>query len=90
MKSRTGQQSLWLSIDEYSVIIQIIIKLCSNYVQIAFKLRSDCLRVYKIYYSQQQNALGYNLSMQGVGDVVIDGPRLEEFFRSRKDFFEVS
>ena len=40
--------------------------------------------------SQQQNALGYNLSMQGIGDVAIDGPRLEEFFRSRKDFFEVS
>ena len=37
--------------------------------------------------SQQQNALGYNLSMQGIGDVAIDGPRLEESFRSRKDFF---
>ena len=33
-------------------------------------------------YSQQQNALGYNFS--------IDGPRLEECFRSRKDIFEVS
>ena len=33
--------------------------------------------------SQQQNALGYNLSMQGVGTVAIDGPRLEEFLRSR-------
>ena len=40
--------------------------------------------------SQQQNALGYNLSMQGIGTVAIDGPRLEEFLRSRKDFFEVS
>ena len=26
-----------------------------------------------IYNSQQQNALGYNLSMQGIGDVAIDG-----------------
>ena len=41
-------------------------------------------------YSQQQNALGYNLSMQGIGTVAIDGPRFEEFLRSRKDFFEVS
>ena len=40
--------------------------------------------------SQQQNALGYNLSMQGIGTVAIDGPRLEEFLRSRKEFFEVS
>ena len=31
-----------------------------------------------------------NLSMQGIGDVAIDGPRFEEFLRSRKDFFEVS
>ena len=48
--------------------------------------------------SQQQNALGYNLSMQGIGDVAIDGPRLEDFlglarillrsrkWGSRKDF----
>ena len=28
--------------------------------------------------------------MQGIGTVVIDGPRFEEFLRSRKDFFEVS
>ena len=28
--------------------------------------------------------------MQGIGVVAIDGPRLEEFLRSRKDFFEVS
>ena len=35
-------------------------------------------------YSQQLNALGYNLSMQGIGDVAIDVPRLEEFLRSRK------
>ena len=42
------------------------------------------------YNSQQQNALGYNLSMQGIGDVAIDWPRFEEFLRSRKDFFEVS
>ena len=28
--------------------------------------------------------------MQGIGDVALDGPRLEERFRSRKDFFEVS
>ena len=41
-------------------------------------------------FSQQQNALGYNLSMQGIGTVAIDGPRFEEFLRSRKDFFEVS
>ena len=40
--------------------------------------------------SQQQNALGYNLSMQGIGTVAIDGPRFEEFLRSRKDSFEVS
>ena len=40
--------------------------------------------------SQQQNALGYNLSMQGIGDVAIDGPRLEDSFWSRKEFFEVS
>ena len=40
--------------------------------------------------SQQQNALGYNLSMQGIGDVAIDGPRFEEFLRSRKEVFEVS
>ena len=32
---------------------------------------------YVILYSQQQNALGYNLSMQGIGTVAIDGPRLE-------------
>ena len=43
-----------------------------------------------VHYSQQQNALGYNLSMQGIGTVAIDGPRFEEFLRSRKDFFEVS
>ena len=36
--------------------------------------------------SQQQNALGYNLSMQGIGTVAIDGPRFEEFLRSRKVF----
>ena len=36
--------------------------------------------------SQQQNALGYNLSMQGIGTVAIDGPRFEEFWRSRKEF----
>ena len=41
-------------------------------------------------YSQQQNALDYNLSMQGIRDVAIDAPRLEEFFRSGKDFLEVS
>ena len=35
-------------------------------------------------FSQQQNA-SYNLSMQGIGDVAIDGPRLD-FFESRKDF----
>ena len=40
--------------------------------------------------SQQQNALGYNLSMQGIGTVAIDGRRFQEFSRSRKDFFEVS
>ena len=34
--------------------------------------------------------MGYNLSMQGIGDVAIDGPRLEEFLRSRKDYFWVS
>ena len=28
--------------------------------------------------------------MQGIGTVAIDGPRFEEFLRSRKDFFEVS
>ena len=28
--------------------------------------------------------------MQGIGDVAIDGPRFEEFLRSRKEFFEVS
>ena len=28
--------------------------------------------------------------MQGVGTVAIDAPRLEEFLRSRKEFFEVS
>ena len=39
---------------------------------------------------ERQNALGYNLSMQGIGTVAIDGPRLEEFLRSRKDFLEVS
>ena len=32
------------------------------------------------FFSQQQNALGYNLSMQGIGTVAIDGPRFEEFF----------
>ena len=37
-----------------------------------------------MHYSQQQNALGYNLSMQGIGTVAIDGPRFEEFVRSRK------
>ena len=36
--------------------------------------------------SQQQNALGYNLSMQGIGTVAIDAPRFEELLRSRKDF----
>ena len=41
-------------------------------------------------YSQQQNALGYNLSMQGIGDAAIDRPRFDFFLRSRKDFFEVS
>ena len=46
---------------------------------------------YNIYIvSQQQNALGYNLSMQGIGTVANDGPRFEEFLRSRKEFFEVS
>ena len=28
--------------------------------------------------------------MQGIGTVAIDGPRFEEFLRSRKEFFEVS
>ena len=28
--------------------------------------------------------------MQGIGTVAIDGPRVEEFLRSRKEFFEVS
>ena len=37
-----------------------------------------------------QNALGYNLSMQGIGTVAIDGPCFEEFLRSRKESFEVS
>ena len=46
--------------------------------------------MYVNIYSQQQNALGYNLSMQGIGTVAFDGPRLEEFLRSRKEFFEVS
>ena len=46
------------------------------------KLLSGC----HYFYSQQQNALGYNLSMQGIGTVAIDGPRFEEFLRSRKDF----
>ena len=45
---------------------------------------------FQMNYSQQQNALGYNLSMQGIGDAAIDGPRFEEFLRSRKDSFEVS
>ena len=40
-----------------------------------------------MYNSQQQNVLGYNLSMHGMGTVAIDGPRFEEFLRSRKDFF---
>ena len=31
------------------------------------------------FLSQQQNALGYNLSMQGIGDVAIDGPRVQVF-----------
>ena len=31
--------------------------------------------------SQQQNALGFNLSMQGIGDVVIVGPAAGRFFR---------
>ena len=31
----------------------------------------------------------YNLSMQGIGTVAIDGPRFEEFLRSHKEFFEV-
>ena len=46
---------------------------------------------FSFFSSQQQNALGYNLSMQGIGDVAIDGPRLEDllglarnFLRSRK------
>ena len=29
------------------------------------------------FYFQQQHALGYNLSMQGIGSVAIDGPRFE-------------
>ena len=48
------------------------------------QLRS--VRISSSFNSQQQNALGYNLSMQGIGDVAIDGPRLEEFLKSRKDF----
>ena len=32
----------------------------------------------------------YNLSTQGIGTVAIDGPRFEEFLRSRKEFLEVS
>ena len=32
-------------------------------------------------HSQQQNALGFNLSMQGIGDVVIVGPAAGRFFR---------
>ena len=30
------------------------------------------------------------ISMQGIGTVAIDGSRLEEFLRSRKEFLEVS
>ena len=44
------------------------------------------LNIHIYIYSQQQNALGYNLSMQGIGTVAIDGPRFEEFWRSRKEF----
>ena len=33
--------------------------------------------------SQQQNALAYNLSMQGIGTAAIDGPRFQEFLRRR-------
>ena len=42
------------------------------------------------YIIHNRRALGYNLSLQGIGTVAIDGPRFEEFLRSRKDFFEVS
>ena len=49
-------------------------------------LQAKCLQhmhvmlCYIYTYSQQQNALGYNLSMQGIGTVAIDGPRFEGFF----------
>ena len=51
---------------------------------------SPCFQEYIYYNSQQQNALGYTPSMQGIGTVAIDGPRFEEFLRSRKESFEVS
>ena len=40
--------------------------------------------------SQQQNALGYNLSMQGVGDVAIDGAAAGRSFEVSQGIFEVS
>ena len=49
-----------------------------------------CVFVLFQFNSQQQNALGYNLSMQGIGTVAIDEPRFEGFWRSRKEFCEVS
>ena len=35
------------------------------------------ITLYNIYFRQQQNGLGFNLSLQGVRGVAIDGPRLE-------------
>ena len=40
-------------------------------------LKNDPFSMAFNVFSQQQNALAYNLSMQGIGTVAIDGPRLE-------------
>ena len=60
-----------------------LIRQCEE--QRAFEVHSRCEFVL-FSFPQQQTALGYNLSMQGMGIVAIDGPRFQELLRSRKAF----
>ena len=39
-----------------------------------------------VKYIPNSRMLWVTISMQGIGTVAIDGPRFEEFLRSRKDF----
>ena len=71
----------------YTVLYCIIVLFCFVlfcFVLFCFVLFCFVLFCLGLFYSQQQNALGYNPSMHGYGTVAIDGPRFGDFLRSRK------